>query len=471
MRILIKLVVESDDARVVNEREIVRIERGGQTAIAQSALGLTLREAKAALAATQQAIVTTQAEHIVSQASNCTHCAAALKVKDSRPIVYRTLFGKIRVHSPRLLACPCRLAASRKSFSPLAQALTHRSHPELLYLTTRWASILSYGASSTLLDEILPIGAAMSCSSVRNAVRRIGQHMDKSATPEDAALDCDRAKLARAHRVEADHQLAIELDAGYIRSTDRTETGSRWFSATVARLVGTQGAGVCHAFIGKQIGFAAARLDRFLHREGIEDTSALAVISDGGEDVLGAGYYHYRASQQLLDWFHIAMRFQHVWQALGPIDRATPGGLYTFRTLVERAKWKLWHFQPVHCLSKLSYLSQQLELLPEGDSKTRTTKLLLELVHYLYRNERFLGDYANRFRAGLPISSATAESTVNCVISKRFVKKQQMRWSPAGANALLQIRCAVLNGRYWQQFQQRDPVPAAANDPEISLAA
>jgi hypothetical protein len=50
------------------------------------------------------------------------------------------------------------------------------------------------------------------------------------------------------------------------------------------------------------------------------------------------------------------------------------------------------------------------------------------------------------------------------------VKKQQMRWSPAGANALLQIRSAVLNGRYWQQFQQRDLVPAA-HDPEISLAA
>jgi hypothetical protein len=138
MRILIKLVVESDDARVVNEREIVRIERGAQTAIEQSGLGLTLREAKAALAATQQGIVTTQAEQIVSRARHCTNCATALKVKDSRPIVYRTLYGKIRVHSPRLLACACRLAASRKSFSPLAQVLTDRSHPELLYLTTRW---------------------------------------------------------------------------------------------------------------------------------------------------------------------------------------------------------------------------------------------------------------------------------------------------------------------------------------------
>ena len=51
-------------------------------------------------------------------------------------------------------------------------------------------------------------------------------------------------------------------------------------------------------------------------------------------------------------------------------------------------------------------------------------KLLLELVHYPYRNGRFPGDYANHYRAGLPISSATAESTVNCVISKRFVEKQ-----------------------------------------------
>jgi hypothetical protein len=96
------------------------------------------------------------------------------------------------------------------------------------------------------------------------------------------------------------------------------------------------------------------------------------------------------------------MRFQHLWQALGPICRATPGGLYTLRTVLESAKWRLWHYQPVSCFSKLSYLSQQLDALSDGDAKTLTTKLLLDLKHYLYRNERFLGDYANRHRAGLP---------------------------------------------------------------------
>jgi hypothetical protein len=61
---------------------------------------------------------------------------------------------------------------------------------------------------------------------------------------------------------------------------------------------------------------------------------------------------------------------------------------------------------------------------------------------------------------------------VNCVTSKCFVKKQQMRWSPTGANALLQIRCAGWNGRYWDEFPKRDAMPAnAPNDPVLLLAA
>jgi hypothetical protein len=37
------------------------------------------------------------------------------------------------------------------------------------------------------------------------------------------------------------------------------------------------------------------------------------------------------------------------------------------------------------------------------------------------------------------------ESTVDQVISKRMVKKQQMRWTPRGAHLLLQVRTRVLN--------------------------
>lgn len=47
---------------------------------------------------------------------------------------------------------------------------------------------------------------------------------------------------------------------------------------------------------------------------------------------------------------------------------------------------------------------------------------------------------------GLPISSGIAESAVNQVVSARMAKKQQMRWSDAGAHALALVRVADLNG-------------------------
>jgi len=43
------------------------------------------------------------------------------------------------------------------------------------------------------------------------------------------------------------------------------------------------------------------------------------------------------------------------------------------------------------------------------------------------------------------ISTAFTESAVNQVISKRMVKKQQMRWTQKGAHLLLQVRTQVLN--------------------------
>jgi hypothetical protein len=44
-----------------------------------------------------------------------------------------------------------------------------------------------------------------------------------------------------------------------------------------------------------------------------------------------------------------------------------------------------------------------------------------------------------------PLPAAFVESTVNQVISKRMVNKQQMRWSLAGAQLFLQVRTQVLS--------------------------
>jgi hypothetical protein len=73
-----------------------------------------------------------------------------------------------------------------------------------------------------------------------------------------------------------------------------------------------------------------------------------------------------------------------------------------------------------------------------------------------------------RYRHNETISTGFVESTVNQVVSKRFVKKQQMQWTPRGAHLLLQTRTKVLNGDLEQTF--RGWYPAFRHDAE-ELAA
>ena len=69
--------------------------------------------------------------------------------------------------------------------------------------------------------------------------------------------------------------------------------------------------------------------------------------------------------------------------------------------------------------------------------------------------------YGERHRCGEPISTATAEGAVNRVISRRMVKKQQMRWSLRGAHLLLQVRTRVLNDDLSADFARWYPGFAA----------
>ena len=44
-----------------------------------------------------------------------------------------------------------------RTFSPLAEMLPEHTSPELLFLETKWASLMSYGMTSKLLQDVLPI--------------------------------------------------------------------------------------------------------------------------------------------------------------------------------------------------------------------------------------------------------------------------------------------------------------------------
>ena len=80
-----------------------------------------------------------------------------------------------------------------------------------------------------------------------------------------------------------------------------------------------------------------------------------------------------------------------------------------------------------------------------------------ELATEVARELTWIPNYGERHRHGEAISNAFVESTVNQVVSKRMVKKQQMRWTPRGAHLLLQVRTRVLNDDLIGAFQRWYP--------------
>ena len=167
------------------------------------------------------------------------------------------------------------------------------------------------------------------------------------------------------------------------------------------------------------------------------DLHHVTVLTDG--DVRLRALQHEAAphGDHVTDWFHIAMRFQVLTQtAKGVPDETADRRGWVIETL-ERAKWHLWHghrwrtgelLEDVH-----GWTHAQREEPPLAIRKLR--RGLVDLRRYLHRNRYSLPNYAIRYRSGMPISTATTESTVNQVISRRMVKLQQMRWSRDGAQA------------------------------------
>ena len=83
--------------------------------------------------------------------------------------MFRTPFGKLTLDSPRLYRCSCESDGGR-SFSPLAELLSERTSPELVYLETKFAALVPYGLTVKLLGEVLPIDQALSPTAICHQV-------------------------------------------------------------------------------------------------------------------------------------------------------------------------------------------------------------------------------------------------------------------------------------------------------------
>ncbi len=130
---------------------------------------------------------------------------------------------------------------------------------------------------------------------------------------------------------------------------------------------------------------------------------------------------------------------------------------------LESVKHLLWHGNTEEALERLVDLIMVLSLIQARSAAAeKVADGVTEFETYIRNNREFIPNFGERRRQGETISTAFVESTINQVVSRRFVKKQQMEWTLRGAHLLLQTRTKVLNNELDDVFKHWYPQFRAA---------
>ena len=116
MRISILLRITTDDGTAGAAEEVASFKKATER---PEDVGLALAEGKALLAAVQRRTVELQTAAWIDGHRHCAACGRRLRSKGGHPVMFRTLFGDVRLASPRFHRCRCQDQAGPATVSPL----------------------------------------------------------------------------------------------------------------------------------------------------------------------------------------------------------------------------------------------------------------------------------------------------------------------------------------------------------------
>ncbi len=440
----------------VTTTELATISRPGVVSTLAE-VGLVLAETKTLLAKLQASTLCGQVAEYAAHHRICPQCGVLQPLKDRRTRRLQTLFGTVEVEAPRFKVCRCRQSAplaEAATISPVCALLTARCTPELERVQAELGARSSFRDGARILEALLPVAPANheSLRARTHAVALQLEAADRQAAAEVTAVRGEPAKAVAAD----DHRPVVMLDGAYIRAVPGHPV--RNFEAICGKVEREGHPTRRFALVRSVAEQPHALLRAALLDQGWREGDAVTAISDG-DPALPALVRSATGGpvESILDWFHLSMRVQHVEQVMGGLCALEPPPLVPLdqaRIDVERLRHLLWnghHDKACEALGRIVSWAKEASVLNEpamGAGAGRLVARCTELRAYIETNKGALIDYGQRCRAGKPISTSRAEGTVNQLVSARMNKRQQMRWSPRGAHRVLQVRAAVLDGRF-----------------------
>ena len=465
MKVRIQVVIESEEG-VEDRQEVLQLQRGE---LKPEQLGLTLEESKCILEGVQRTLVTRQIENYVVTQRSCPACGRTRRHNGRHEIIYRTLFGRLRLESPRFYQCRCE-SGGRKSFSPLAELLFERTAPELQYLEAKWASLIPFQATSELLADVLPLGQAIGTASLRRNLHQTAERLEAQLGEERFLFYTDQTERD-PFLPDPIYPTIVGLDGGYVPSCEQRSRQEGWFEVIVGKSVPAEGPAKRFAFVSQYDTKPKRRLFEVLQAQGVHANQPVTFLSDGGETVRNLPMYLNPLAEHLLDWFHVAMRLTVMGQMNKGMREQEPDSLVqSIEKQLESLDHHLWNGNVRPALGIVDHLVRLLEDEGMGQKRKNLLKAVQDFGNYIQANREYIPNYGDRYRNQETITTSFVESALNQVVSRRMVKKRPMRWSPKGAHLLLQVRTQVLNDELRKTFQTWYPGLEAESKPKVQAA-
>lgn len=402
-------------------------------------LGLRHAEQISLLEKVQTTLLAEQCQLIELDHPACPKCGQKLKKNGHTPSQFHAVFSD---HTVRIQKHLCTNRDCRWQSAPTTTSVfgTH-IHPDLAKLQCEQGALFSYREAQSNLEKLnCNHRSVNNHNQVKLMSDQVGALLSAQNRLPPSAKEC--AAPAQA--------LIVQIDGGHIPIQDKTKRSFEALSAIVYRPESIREIDKHHrVIVDKSCALSAgddelATIKVYLlnaaYKQGLNPQTQVTALADGASNcwcVISTLQSHCRQLECILDWFHIAKKFESVKNGLAEM----------FSESLDRAKWSLWHGDGDGAIRKL-------ELLMSNVTDPNKRSKLKGLYHYLKRNRGYLVNYEARDQANETYTSQVAEFHIESVINARHKKSGKMQWTREGAHHVLQIR-AKMNSREWEsQWQQ-----------------
>jgi hypothetical protein len=338
-------------------------------------LALTLADAKAVLAGMQCHLVQAQVADYRRDRRCCPHCQEQRPLKDIGTRRLISLFGTVEVHAPRFKPCRCSVT-SRCTLAPTAEIMPDRCTIEHERIVAKLGARMPYRRTRGFLAEFFPVGDDVpEVETIRQRTLRVGASLERDAvSPTTSSAPVPTARA-----------MTVSIDGGHVRSAHGYQ--GRTFEVFAALVGNNNGQEVVFSSVPAEANKQRRQLGGVLQGLGVTQKTPVTVLSDGaaGPRTLGEAVSE-GPVRHVLDWFHLAMRIQHVAQCVKSWPDTTAEDRQIGADVADRVEhihWRLWHGQVRRVLDLIGQTLSRLNV--PARMKSPTARVDSKMMHALVR--------------------------------------------------------------------------------------